>query len=59
MLSASGLALALCAAPAAAQQIDVRSFDIPAQPISSALLQLSRQSVLMVVVAPEHTRGKI
>jgi len=40
-------------APAAA-----RTFNIPAQPISSALIEFSRQSDVMVLVAPELTAGR-
>lgn len=35
-----------------------RSFDIPAQSLSSALLEFSRQADMLVVVAPDLTAGK-
>lgn len=50
---------ALIAAPARAEaQAQVRQFDIPAQPLASALLLFSRQADQMVVAAPAMTAGK-
>jgi iron complex outermembrane recepter protein len=54
MMTVSPFALA---APAAAQA-QVKQFDIPAQSLSSAILEFSRQSDVMVVVSPDLTRGK-
>ncbi len=45
------------AAPASAQE-QVRMFSIPAQPLSGALLEYSRQSDVLVVVAPSLVAGK-
>jgi iron complex outermembrane recepter protein len=46
-------------APAIAQtQEQVRTFDVPAQSLSSAILEYSRQSNVMIVVAPEVVAGK-
>lgn len=56
-LSASPLALVVAAAPAAAQA-QTRAFDIPAQPLSSAVLEFSRQADVMVVLPPELAAGK-
>ncbi|MEI4507400.1 TonB-dependent receptor [Sphingopyxis sp. CCNWLW253] len=56
LLSTSLAALAI-AQPAAAQAT-VREFNIPAQPLSSALLEFSRQSDVLVVVSPEVVNGK-
>lgn len=56
MLSASALAMAV-ATPAVAQA-QVRQFDIPAQPLSSALLEFSKQSDVMVLVSPDVAQGK-
>jgi iron complex outermembrane recepter protein len=56
-LSASPLALVVAAAPAAAQA-PTRAFDIPAQPLSSAVLEFSRQADVMVVLPPELAAGK-
>lgn len=56
-LALSVSSLGLAAAPAAAQA-QARAFDIPAKPLSSALLEFSRQADLLVVVAPELTAGK-
>jgi len=58
VLLASVSPVALVAAPAVAQPSDVRSFDIPPQPLSSALIEFSRQSDQMIVVAPELTKNK-
>ncbi len=49
--------LAVIATPAAAQT-QPRSFDIPAQSLSSALLEFSRQADVLVVVAPELAANK-
>lgn len=56
-LSASPLALVVAAAPAAAQA-QTRVFDIPAQPLSSAVLEFSRQADVMVVLPPELAAGR-
>lgn len=61
-LSALGSALAvLPMAPAAAQSAPVAAlvqFDIPAQPLATALTAFARQSGLQLVYAPEVTDGK-
>lgn len=54
LMSASALAIA--AVPSVAQA-QVRTFDIPAQPLSAALLEFSRQSNVLVMVAPETVAG--
>jgi hypothetical protein len=54
--AASSIAL-LTVAPASAQE-QVRLFRIPAQALSSALLEYSRQSDVLVVVAPSLVAGK-
>jgi outer membrane receptor protein involved in Fe transport len=51
------LALVVAAAPAAAQA-QTRAFDIPAQSLSSAVLEFSRQADVMVVLPPELAAGK-
>lgn len=56
-LSASPLALVVAATPATAQA-QTRAFDIPAQPLSSAVLEFSRQADVMVVLPPELAAGK-
>ena len=56
MLSASVTALAV-ATPVMAQA-QVREFNIPAQPLSSALLEFSKQSDVLIVVSPEIAQGK-
>ena len=56
-LALSASALAMNAAPAFAQT-RARGFDIPAEPLSTALLEFSRQADMLVVVAPELTAGK-
>jgi outer membrane receptor protein involved in Fe transport len=59
LLTASLSAMVAAAAPVHAQaQAQVRSFDIAAQPLSTALLEFSRQSGVMVIVAPDLARGK-
>lgn len=45
------------AAPAAAQTA-TRTYDIPAQPLSAALLEFSRQADILVVVAPKLAAGR-
>ena len=57
LMTASATALAVSAAPAMAQA-QPRTFNIPAQPLSAAILEFSRQSDVMVIVAPELTAGK-
>ncbi len=57
MMTASATALAVAAAPAMAQS-EVKQFDIPAQALSSAILEFSRQSDVLIVVAPELAAGK-
>ncbi len=53
------LALLAAAPPALAQaQASVRRYDIPAQPLSAAILDFSRQSDVLIVVAPGLTAGK-
>lgn len=44
--------------PAAHAQVTVKIFQIPAQSLASALLEFSRQADVMVVAAPEMTKGK-
>ena len=39
-------------------QTQVRQFDIPAQALASSLLEFSRQSDIMVVVAPDLAAGR-
>jgi outer membrane receptor protein involved in Fe transport len=56
-LALSCSTMAIAATPAAAQS-QMRAFDIPAQSLSSALLEFSRQADILVVVAPELTAGK-
>ena len=56
-LSASPLALVVAATPATAQA-QTRAFDIPAQQLSSAVLEFSRQADVMVVLPPELAAGK-
>lgn len=55
IIMASPMALAT---PAIAQE-QVKQFDIPAQPLSSAILEFSRQSDVLVIVAPDLTVGKV
>lgn len=59
-ISALALSVSVVAAAAtpAVAQARVRSFDVPAGPLSSALLEFSRQADMLVVVAPELTAGK-
>ena len=57
MMTVSPMALAALATPAAAQA-QIKKFDIPAQSLSSAILEFSRQSDVMIVVSPELTKGK-
>jgi iron complex outermembrane receptor protein len=47
----------LQATPALAQS-PIRNFDIPAQALSSAILEFSKQSNVMIVVSPQLTAGK-
>ncbi len=56
LMGVSFIAL-VTAAPASAQE-QVRIFRIPAQALSSALLEYSRQSDVLVVVAPSLVAGK-
>ncbi|MGB6487631.1 MAG: TonB-dependent receptor [Steroidobacteraceae bacterium] len=56
LMGVSFIAL-VTAAPASAQE-QVRVFRIPAQALSSALLEYSRQSDVLVVVAPSLVAGK-
>lgn len=56
-ISASALAVGVAATPSLAQAQTI-SFDIPAQSLTSALGEFSRQSNTMVLVAPELTEGK-
>lgn len=55
-LCGTALAAGLVAVPAAAQ--GVRSVDIPAQPVSSALIAFSRQTGVAVVAPASATAGK-
>lgn len=55
---AGASAFALSTATPATAQVEVRNFDIPAQPLGAALLEFSKQSDVLVVVAPELTAGK-
>lgn len=57
MMTASIAAMTAMATPAVAQAA-VRQFDIPSQPLSSALLEFSKQSDVMVVISPEAANGK-
>ncbi|MDB5583960.1 MAG: TonB-dependent receptor [Bradyrhizobium sp.] len=57
MMTVSPLAMLAAATPAMAQA-QARQFDIPAQSLSSAILEFSRQSDVMVVVSPDLTAGK-
>ena len=57
MMTVSPIALVALATPAAAQA-QVKQFDIPAQSLSSAILEFSRQSDVMIVVSPELAKGK-
>jgi iron complex outermembrane receptor protein len=54
---AAAAVLAVVTCPAAAQ-VAARHFDIPPQPLPSALLEFSRQSDLLILVAPALTTGK-
>jgi len=54
-LSTSVMAMSSMPVMAKAQ---TRAFDIPAQSLSSALLEFSRQADMLVVVAPDLTAGK-
>src|SRR6185437_15262858 len=56
-LLTSAPAMLVLSTPASAQA-EIKKFDIPAQPLSSALLEFSRQSDVLVVVAPELAAGK-
>lgn len=55
-IAASALVM-LTAMPVAAQA-QVKSFDIPEQALSSAILEFSRQADVLVVVSPDLTTGK-
>jgi outer membrane receptor protein involved in Fe transport len=57
LLLSSVSATALAAAPAMARQA-TRSFDIPAQPLSSALAEFSKQSDTLILTSREQTAGK-
>jgi outer membrane receptor protein involved in Fe transport len=57
-LAASSIALAAAAASPAYAQEQTRQFDIPAQALSSALMEYSRQSDIVVVVPIETVQGK-
>ena len=58
LITASATVSLATAAPAAAQ-VQVQPFEIPSQPLSSALLIFSRQSGEMVVASPTTTQGKL
>jgi len=47
----------IVSAPAAAQ-MQIKQFDIPAQSLSSAILEFSRQSDTLVIVSPDVAAGK-
>src|SRR5437870_4118067 len=57
LLTSAPMALLAVSKPALAQS-QLKQFDIPAQPLSSALLEFSRQSDVLVVVAPDLAAGK-
>jgi outer membrane receptor protein involved in Fe transport len=57
LISSSVGVIALSAAPARAQQT-ARSFDIPAQSLSSALAEFSKQSDTLIMTSREQTAGK-
>jgi iron complex outermembrane receptor protein len=57
LMAASAMGSPLLAAPAVAQA-QTQAFEIPSQPLSSALLIFSRQSGEMVVASPTVTQGK-
>lgn len=57
LASASVAALIASASPALAQEQE-RSFNIPAQPLSSALIEFSRQSDVRVLADPQIVNGR-
>lgn len=57
VLATTAVIAGALASPAHAQTQE-RAFDIPAQPLSSALLAFSRQSDVLIVVSPDLTNGK-
>jgi outer membrane receptor protein involved in Fe transport len=57
LISSSVSAIAMSAVPAMAQQT-ARSFDIPSQPLSSALAEFSKQSDTLIMTSRERTAGK-
>lgn len=59
LASALGVSVsALAVATPVMAQTQVRQFDIPAQALASSLLEFSRQSDIMVVVAPDLASGR-
>ncbi|GAM05021.1 TonB-dependent receptor [Novosphingobium sp. MBES04] len=59
LASALGVSVsALATATPVMAQTQVRQFDIPAQALASSLLEFSRQSDIMVVVAPDLAAGR-
>ena len=57
LMTTAAASIAVTATPAMAQ-VSIKQFDIPAQSLSSAILEFSRQSDVLVVVAPELTAGR-
>ena len=57
LLTTAAAAIAVTAPPATGQ-VSIKQFEIPAQPLSSAILEFSRQSDVLVVATPELTAGR-
>lgn len=57
--AASALAIALMASTTVQAETPEATFDIPAQPLSEALAEFSRQSKISVVAPSSLTRGKV